>query len=434
MMRIKNINILCMAVFALALSSCRVELECDIYESSALSFDPVVVPVECISKSSAPVDGLNDELSLSTEGGDWSLPISLQEKDNLSFPFTETRAGDDKLHGTLSEFYTVAWNSNATTKFIPSYSRVYKNDGIWTTSQHYNWTDFDVKTFYAYGNNGDGQIVTSPGATKQRLEYTVNPDASKQSDIILGYYKGDGGKSPNGNPLATASVSFSHPLTAVEFKKGPMDGVTSIKQIQLENVYGHGIVEHTGNALFSWSARETPITVSQSSDAGLSIDDGGIIGQPFVLIPQGLASQPVVLRVKVTTTSGDVDLITKLDTGEWAAGKVNIYTLGFNGKEVFISGDKINDFQFVNCGIVSENIRAVICSNWYNGSGEIVAPCQILSVDESWTLHSDGYYYFNRQLLAGEYSGTILSEFSKPTPPAGYEEADLIVDVVVQAY
>lgn len=423
-----------MAVFALALSSCRVELECDIYESSALSFDPVVVPVECISKSSVDTDEFIDEISIAAEDEELSLPISLQVKDNLSFPFSETRAGDDKLHGTLSEFYTLAWNSNSTTKFITDYCRVYKDDGIWTTSQSYKWTDFDVKTFYAYGNNGDGQLVTNPDATKQSMEYTVNSDASKQSDVILGYYKGDGGKSPNGNPLATASISFSHPLTAVEFKNCSMDGVTSIKQIQLENVYGHGVVEHTGNALFSWSTRETPITVSQGADSGLSVDDSGIIGQPFVLIPQGLASQPVILRVTVTTSSGDVDLITKLDAGEWAAGKVNIYTLGFKGKDVVIAGEEIDDFQLVNCGIVSENIRVAICSNWYNGSGEIVAPCQILPVDGSWTLHSDGYYYLNRQLLAGEYSGTILSEFSKPTPPAGYEEAYLIVDVVVQAY
>ena len=199
----------------------------------------------------------------------------------------------------------------------------------------YIWKSGETKTFFAYANLPQNGATMANTASSQTLTYTEVPaDASDQADILLGFYKGNGGGT------GTAGIVFYHPLTAVKFIRGEMDESLKIKSISLEGVASRGTakmevvkpapnMDETVNITWNYIGTYSH-TVSQSAEAGLSVDaTSKLVGEPFIIIPQNVVKNEVNVTVTLTDGTSGTTTIPAGDTGEWQAGKTNTYTLNY---------------------------------------------------------------------------------------------------------
>lgn len=199
-------------------------------------------------------------------------------------------------------------------------------NGSWTMPNIYYWPLQTELTFFAYANlpaEGSSVAITSSGQT---LTHAIVPAVAEQKDILLGYYQGRG---VNGN---TAEIRFSHPLTAVIFKKGDI-GDEAITSIALSGLAASGTVSMDADGIITdWQGVDDyTATSSQSEDNGLSVNGTtNVIGEPFIIIPQKLTDHSV--SVTVTFTDG-TEVAATLTTGEWKAGYTNTYTLNIANPE-----------------------------------------------------------------------------------------------------
>lgn len=272
----------------------------------------------------------------------------------------------------VSEFMVTAYNMPSEgdpVKFIPDatasafgagftadgYQKVMKRDGedeteYWMTVQpsdatvaddEYIWKKNEVKTFYAYANlpAGEAATVASADATGQTLEYTVPATASAQTDILLGYYYGQGKTGSPAEQTGTAGIVFQHPLTAVRFIYGTITGNPDIRSIRLDGVAQRGtatmspVEDHPESATIEWSGVDAYThTVSQTKESGLPVASSvpKLIGEPFLLIPQDVAANHVTVTVTFTnSTSVSATIPAASLSGKWDAGKVNTYTINY---------------------------------------------------------------------------------------------------------
>ena len=251
----------------------------------------------------------------------------------------------------VKKFHVSAWNDGTTpVHCIPSsaassYIEVSYNstDDEWMTEDEYLWSSTEAsKTFYAYANlPSSGASVTNATTASQTLSYTVPSAASAQTDILMGYYQGDGSTGEPAVKNGTASIHFYHPLTAVLFKVGTIAGVTSINSISIEGVYKSGTAEMTPATVaeslvankFNWThatGADNTMTVSQSI-AGSIPASGSQLGDAFLLIPQAFESTSDA-RIKLNVTAGSInfDLFYPLVGKTWKAGHTNVYTVGYS--------------------------------------------------------------------------------------------------------
>ncbi|MDO5443115.1 MAG: hypothetical protein Q4G10_05540 [Bacteroidia bacterium] len=290
---------------------------------------------------------------LVSKDGSVSIPLTYEFSDGIGSGLVEEPVTKGKQYNSTSQeqplsnfhndvkfFYSVAWNSDDS-RFIPaassasSYDKVSYNSGQWKASAQYDWTNKDTKTFFAYANlPASGATVSYADNASQALTYTVPSTAVEQTDIMLGYYKGDGGDLvEEGQTDGLAEILFYHPLTAVRFLQGEFVGCTGIKSISLNGVINSGNTTQTGTTGkdFVWTdLGDADLTVSQTLSSTSLPGVGKMIGEAFLLIPQDITSNPVVLNVTVTTESGDLELSANLDHGEWKVGQTNTYTLGYD--------------------------------------------------------------------------------------------------------
>lgn len=273
----------------------------------------------------------------------------------------------------VSEFMVTAYNMPSEgdpVKFIPDatasafeagftadgYQKVMKRDGedeteYWMTVQpsdatvaddEYIWKKNEVKTFYAYANlpAGEAATVASADATGQTLEYTVPATASAQTDILLGYYYGQGKTGSPAEQTGTAGIVFQHPLTAVRFIYGTITDNPDIRSIRLDGVAQRGtatmspVEDHPESATIEWSGVDAYThTVSQTKESGLPVASSvpKLIGEPFLLIPQDVAANHVTVTVTFTnSTSVSATIPAASPSGKWDAGKTNTYTINFD--------------------------------------------------------------------------------------------------------
>ena len=235
---------------------------------------------------------------------------------------------DIALVSALSPFYVAAYNGTSpvftTSSLDPAnVETVNYTSGSWTMTNTYYWPQNTVLTFFAYGNLPEDENtsveITSAGQT---LTHAMLSDVADQKDILLGYYQGRG---ENGN---TAKIRFLHPLTSVFFKVGDM-GDETITSISLSGLAASGTVAMDANGIIGgWQdVADYTATSSQSNDSGLSVNSTtNVIGDPFILIPQNLATNAVKLKVKCQS---GVTLETTIASGGWKAQKTNWYTLNY---------------------------------------------------------------------------------------------------------
>ena len=236
---------------------------------------------------------------------------------------------DIALVSALSPFYVAAYNGTSpvftTSSLDPAnVETVNYVSGSWTMRNTYFWPQSTVLTFFAYGNLPEDENtsveITSAGQT---LTHAMLSDVADQKDILLGYYQGRG---ENGN---TAKIRFLHPLTSVFFKVGDM-GDETITSISLSGLAASGTVAMDANGIIGgWQdVADYTVTSSQSSnDSGLSVNSTtNVIGDPFILIPQNLATNGVKLTVKCKS---GLTFETAIGSGEWKSQKTNWYTLNY---------------------------------------------------------------------------------------------------------
>ena len=271
---------------------------------------------------------------------------------------------------TDSTFFVAAVDASGT--FIPAWKEVsyittqIGNTGLcrsmWKPTDEsgkiieYNWKPNDVKTFYAYAFVPEGAVsdatATSAGMS---LHYTVPTEATAQQDLLFGYYSGIGDGAVEGKTNGTADILFHHALTSVVVKLGTLTGVATFKVtgLALEGVCagGTGVLtpssaseedpadrvtwtadENGGKpvtATFTQSVSETPVPTAENTE----------IGEPFIVIPQSFGPESKArLKVSILVDDRPVDIYYPLKGSNeedlvWEAGKVNIYTVDYNGHE-----------------------------------------------------------------------------------------------------
>ena len=248
---------------------------------------------------------------------------------------------DIPLEDVLSPFKVAAYNGTnpvfTTSGLNPAnVETVSFASSSWTMPNTYYWPQNTELKFFAYANlpaEGSSVAITSAGQT---LTHAMLSEVADQKDILLGYYQGRG---VNGS---TAKIRFQHPLTAVFFKFGNMGGET-ITSISLSGLAASGTVTMDANGIIGdWNIDAYTAESSQSNSDGLTVDGtSNAIGDPFILIPQNLTTNSVMLTVECKS---GLTLETTIESGEWKAQKTNWYTLNYCKGALAISAE-IQDYD-----------------------------------------------------------------------------------------
>lgn len=334
-----------LAFAALLLAGCQPGLQSYDEGSCSVCFLPSV----CVATGSAQLKSTE----LVSEDGALSLPLHCEVGDGMDAA-PQTRAaqlnttGDPgDLEDYIDMFHVSAWLDGQ--RFIPApgaprYDEVtFGSNGLWRTEENYRWNPAKVATFYAYANLPVRQpglleaSVSCSNAGSQTLNYSVVPDkAEDQKDILMGFFQGKGRYDETLATGGIADILFYHPLAAVRFRL--WDGATnvSVKQIRIRGVYSSGVAEMTVSTAakpsnadkFIWTPGGDMKTVMLGDgSSSLAVDPEGIIGVPFILIPQDLGASKVVITVVLDINGSGTVFEAVDDSNNWVAGKTYTYAL-----------------------------------------------------------------------------------------------------------
>lgn len=283
---------------------------------------------------------------------------SVDKLSGVSFNTKGTLINEDGSHSPFStsmSFFVRAYDATAGTGLISGtidgYQEVKMVGTQWNTvytkdskeyCQEYLWKPGEKKTFYAYANlPASGAKVTNTDASVQTLTYTVPSSTSYQTDILLGYYSGDGktGEPGSEKMTGTASIHFYHPLTAVTFRKGTIPDGCEIASISINALYGKGMTTQTsGTNVFAW----TKLDGTGFTEEDATMEMAFTIGDAALLIPQEFdtdsKSRIKVVLKDAADASKTLDLYWPLTSDSWVAGYTNVYTINFNGSGLSIDG------------------------------------------------------------------------------------------------
>ena len=263
--------------------------------------------------------------------------------------------GSQSPFSTSMSFFVRAYDATAGTGLISGtidgYQEVKMVGTQWNTvytkdskeyCQEYLWKPGEKKTFYAYANlPASGANVTNTDASVQTLTYTVPSSTDDQTDILLGYYSGDGktGEPGSEKMTGTASIHFYHPLTAVTFKEGIITEGYEIASISIDALYSEGkTTQSSGTNVFAWTKLDGTGFTEEDATMDMTFD----IGEAALLIPQTFSASSKS-RIKVVLEDADdarrtLDLYYPLTSDSWKAGFTNVYTISFIGSRLSIDG------------------------------------------------------------------------------------------------
>ena len=286
----------------------------------------------------------------------------------------------DMLAAGIDTFRVQAWNADCS-DFLTEQTVTYSTEkSMWQTAEPIVWTGTDSKTFFAYTNLPEtGATVTNTctsDSRKQTLAYTLPLDARQQNDVMLGWYGGDG------NGESTADITLIHPLSSIVLKRGEMV-VDGIKSITVSGLYASGTVDVTYAAgaggivpTYDWGETCTGSVASYltptGSDTYISVDADGIIGTPFIVIPQRVAANQVKITVTVSVSGADKSLVVNVPAGAFVAGETHVFTLGgynpytytFTLSDGTVSGAK----SFNNTTVESTQTVTITSKKEYGGA------------------------------------------------------------------
>lgn len=360
---------------------------------------------------------------------------------------------------SLSSFKVGAIDEKGNPVIMANTEVTYSN-GEWKSATEDIWKNNAVLTFVGAANlpaSSDTASITYQGIPDKKyhieLDYKKVPDSARaQRDILLGYYKGDG----TGSSIKDGGVAqmlFGHPLTSVEFKLGELNGgINCIKSISIENVYASGLAVQVGADEFEWSSLSSTKTVTLSPKSGQTAIEvnstTGMIGEPFILIPQTFSTlTPVIKIVAGTETLGDLTFTATLDSEDaWEAGEINTYRLSVAPDNVdveiieSVSGNTKSDVSFKNTGNRKVWIRAAIVANWFDADGNIIAPWSESDAASGtfsglpgtdWEKGADGFYYYKNAVEAGASTSKLFGSYTKTTATGKNLQMNIIVQAVI---
>lgn len=297
---------------AMVLSSCGKEsVEADGTalngSGSALSFTANVEARPLISK--------DPDVKAALINGDGSEPVALS---------------------TGSEFYVAGWDvtgeegSETLTPAITPFEKVKYVTGstehvnMWITVNgsddiiEHRWKSGEKKLFYAYSGAASGSASVE-GATTDSPVLKVDCSLAAQTDVLMGYGKGDG---KTGTEMTgTASVSFRHPLAAVAFELGTIAAPADMFQvtgITLEGLYEEGTAEMDKTGAISWNGCGGKGTLS------------GSFGDTFLAIPQTFTSDSSRVEISAKLGEKPLKLYIRLKGDSWEAGKITKYRINYD--------------------------------------------------------------------------------------------------------
>ena len=368
-------------------------------------------------------------VTLTDKSGDVAIPLQCEVTDGIGTAYS----GDEQESSTkgalinttgnnnkaLAEFAALIDNEfaakayNGTTEQLSQTVTWPEGGSAWVATPVAYWPQSTELTFLACANIPAEDVGFA--STGLSMAYTVPETAGAQKDILLGHYQGKGGNT------GTAQIRFEHPLTAVRFLYGEIDGNPSVKSISLEGVAASGTATMAPDGEIGWtSVSDYDHSVSQTNASGLPLTtlpgySAKLIGEPFIIIPQDLESQNVTVSV-VFTDNTTVEAV--LDAGNWVEGYTNTYTLSATGIELVIDDEVAENVKsnltIRNNGIYNAYVRALIVGSWVNEDGDIVADWDPADTDagtfspaifsgttnEHRVKGADGFFYYKHILAS----------------------------------
>jgi hypothetical protein len=222
--------------------------------------------------------------------------------------------------GVLASAYTGSWSEISC---LPDYMynvEVTKSSG-WTTNYFWPGAGKSLR-FFAYAPYNGAGIALSPKtqAGSPTLTYTVPAAVKDQKDLLTARTD-----ALPGNTNSSASLTFSHVLTAVKFSCGDDMKLGTVKSITLKNVNSKGTYNFdTG----TWSGHGTPASFTQTVGKAASgtpdetITDGEAT---FMMMPQTL---PKDAQIEVVFNDGtDHTLTAAIGSKTWAQGTTVTYRI-----------------------------------------------------------------------------------------------------------
>lgn len=138
--------------------------------------------------------------------------------------------------------------------------------GDWALDQTATWISGENLDFYAIAPiaaRGISGYNVDP-ATKQ-MTFTYQVPSNKgmnQPDIMVGYYSGPGEEDPNSDERRIAPLTFYHPLAAVRFIAGDVDGA-SVRAVAITGLYDKGTATID---MSNWKEDDPTVTTTWALD------------------------------------------------------------------------------------------------------------------------------------------------------------------------
>jgi len=244
-------------------------------------------------------------------------------------------------------FGLYAWNSSD--EVVYTNAAVSKTDGKWQPADPFKWKKNTSYTFEAVYPKPAATLGTvgltalsvnkTPGSLTFSYKVPTATMDAADNDFMLAYYSGTGTE-------GVAPLTFTHPLTCVNFKAGTMTGISTINSITIEGVYASGsctvrtTTDASSNPCYSYEVSDSDNSslwtpAGSTSVTGTSEITASSIGRTtwaynFLLIPQDTAAKNVKLKIGITTEGGDTyNIATTLSTEYWRAGYTNTYTITY---------------------------------------------------------------------------------------------------------
>ena len=383
-------------LFAFLCISCTQNLDIEEPQGPEISFLPSVVTALDVTK--APADSILPQFDFIDQTGGISFPLagfcSVNEDSPFNLPDTTSTKGGiewENLPETINTMYVAAYKAD-NTKFVGTsddYAEAQKDQttGKWTLSPSVNWDKKYLadRTFYAYANAGPGQSMSCSSSTSQTLEIDME---NAQNDVILGVYKGKT-EDANGKQTGIVPLSFRHPMTAVKFVQGNLDGVVSIESITLKGIYSKAEITQDADGNLTVSNQPTP------TETQVSIS----INEFYYLIPQDFEKNKVFVTVTFKLEAGGTSTATAvLDRGSWKPGYKYTYTLTDNTCGVTIEGDLDSGIYFKNTSTNRVYVRAAFIGTVVVDN--IVVGQNALGISGA-SASSDDFYYFGEIPIGG---------------------------------
>jgi len=271
-----------------------------------------------------------------------------------------------KIDSSMVFNYTEVRQFTHTTGSLHSYWSTVDASG---NVKEYFWkktgSSVDQMYFYAYTNIPADSVLafwTSADRSYEKVTYKLDKckQASNQKDMLFASARTTG-YTKEGYVGRFVTLNFKHPLAAVKFKKGNVEGWTSsdkITSIEISGVYSRRAFVNQNGAI-TWrgdsdDSTHYPTTVSMSNSSGLSIAGDGIIGETFFLIPQNMSSPEHNITIKASVVVGGVtysDVSCTLSSGEWTAGHFITYTLDISTGYTVELKATISDWGEIKTGV-----------------------------------------------------------------------------------